>query len=283
MTAVLLALAGAFAYGLSDFVGGVAARRTSVWPVALTACAGATLGTVVLALVVPGTPTTADLLWGLLGGVGSGAGTTFLYRGFAAGRMGVVAPVSGVGAALVPAAVGVLAGERPGAVVWLGMVLALPGIWYVARQPTASSTTEEEPGALAQGLVDGVLAGVGFGWLFAAIGQVGPHAGFWPVLGTQLVSLVATAGAAVLLGGDPRPRRAGDWWGLVAGLMATVAVVGFLMATREGLLSVSAVLTSLYPAFTVLLAMLLLREPLHRGQSVGLALCAVSVVCVALG
>ena len=93
----------------------------------------------------------------------------------------------------------------------------------------------------------------------------------------------ALAATARLLGGNAVPRRRGDWLGLTAGGFATLAVAGFLLARQQGLLSVSAVLTSLYPAATVLLATLLLHERLHRGQSVGLLLCAVSVVCVALG
>src|SRR3954468_17644840 len=111
MTTVLLSLGAALAYGLSDFFGGVISRRTSVWPVALTACGGATIGTLVLALTVQGQPTTGDFAWGLLAGVGSGMGTAFLYRGFARGRIGVVAPVSAVGAALLPAAIAVVTGE----------------------------------------------------------------------------------------------------------------------------------------------------------------------------
>jgi drug/metabolite transporter (DMT)-like permease len=107
--------------------------------------------------------------------------------------------------------------------------------------------------------------------------------GYWPVMATQGVSLVSVVVAALLLGGDPRPRQGEAWWGLGAGLLATLAVVAFLLATQGGLLSVAAVLTSLYPAFTVLLATVLLGEQLHRSQSIGLALCAVSVACVAAG
>ena len=280
MIAVLFSLGAALAYGLSDFLGGVVSRRTSVWPVALLACAGAALGTLVLALVVDGEPTRADLAWGVLAGVGSGTGTAFLYRGFARGRMGVVAPVSAVGAALLPAAIAVLTGERPSTVVWVGMVAALPGIWLVSREPPAHP---DAAGGSAEGFVDGVLAGAGFGVLFAALGQVPDGAGYWPVMATQVVSLLSVVAAALLLGGDPRPRRAEEWWGLAAGLLASLAVVGFLLARHEGLLSVAAVLTSLYPAFTVLLASLLLGERLHRHQSVGLVLCVVSVACVAAG
>jgi drug/metabolite transporter (DMT)-like permease len=290
---VLLALGGALAYGLSDFIGGVASRRTSVWPVALTACLGAALGTVVLAALVPGEPTAADFAWGVLAGVGSGAGTAYLYRGFARGRMGVVAPVSAVGAALLPAALGVATGERPTLVAWVGMVVALPGIWLVSREPEQVDSTLAGPSSAApattvrastaEGLVDGVVAGLGFGLLFAALGQIPEKAGFWPVAGNQVVSLVAVTAAARLLGGSPVPHRRGDWWGLSAGVLATLAVVGFMLARQQGLLSVAAVLTSLYPAATVLLASLILKERLHGGQSLGLLMCAVSVVCVALG
>ena len=279
MTTVVLALGAALAYGFSDFFGGVISRRTSVWPVALTACGGGAAGTLVLALTVPGSPTGSDIVWGALAGVGSGAGTAFLYRGFAGGRMGVVAPVSGVGAALVPVVIAISTGERPSLVVWVGMIAALPGIWLVSRE----APTEPATAGSAEGFLDGILAGLGFGLLFAALGQVPEGAGFWPVMATQVVSLVAVVLAALLLGGDPWPRQAQHWWGLAAGVLATVAVVGYLLARQQGLLSVAAVLTSLYPAFTVLLALLLLGERLHRAQSVGLALCVVSVACVAAG
>ena len=279
MTTVVLALGAAVAYGLSDFLGGVISRRTSVWPVAFTACLGAALGTLVLAVLVPGHPTGHDLFWGLVAGVGSGAGTAFLYRGFAAGRMGVVAPVSAVGAAVLPAAIAVILGERPSALAWLGIVVALPGIWLVSREPAA----DEMPGGVAAGLLDGILAGVGFGLLFAAVGQVPDGAGFFPVLGTQVVSCLVVAGAALVLGADPRPHQRLEWGGIGAGLLATLAVVGFLFARQHGLLSIAAVLTSLYPAFTVLLATMFLGERLHRAQSLGLLLCAVTVACVAAG
>src|SRR5690349_18981500 len=126
---VALALVAAVLYGLSDFIGGVASRRTSVWPVGLLACVGALAGSLVIAAVDHGDPTRSDLLYGLLAGVGSGTGTAFLYRGLAAGRMGVVAPVSAVGAVLIPLLVAVVGGERPEFIGWVGFALALPGIW----------------------------------------------------------------------------------------------------------------------------------------------------------
>lgn len=282
MIAVVLALLGAVSYGVSDFVGGLASRRTTVWPVALLACVGAFGSALVLAVLLPGHPTSSAVVWGLLAGTGSGAGTAFLYRGLAGGRMGVVAPVSGVGATVIPVLVGVAGGERPAALVWVGIVAALPGIWLVSQE---DATLGEGP-ALAQassGLVDGILAGVGFGVLFAALGQVPASAGYWPFAANQLVSVLTVTVACLLLGGDPRPHAVEQWWGLAAGVLAAGAGLGFLLATHHGLLSVSAVLTSLYPAVTVLLAALVLREHIHRIQAAGLALCAVAVVLVATG
>jgi drug/metabolite transporter (DMT)-like permease len=274
---VVLALASAILYGVSDFVGGVASRRLSVWPVGLLACTGAFAGSIVVALAEPGDPTGGDLAWGLLAGIGSGSGTAFLYRGLASGRMGVVAPVSAVGAVLLPLVVGVLAGERPASVAWVGIVVALPGIWLVSRE---EGPVDGSPDGRGNGLLDGVLAGVGFGMLFAALGQVPAGAGYWPLVANQGSSVVSMALVAVLVGANPLPRRKAEAWGLVPGVLATLAVLFFILATHHGLLSLAAVITSLYPAFTVLLAIVVLREHVHRAQAVGLALCALTIACV---
>jgi len=273
---VLLALVAAFFYGLSDFLGGVFSRRTSVWAVGLLACVGATIGSALIATFGSGDPSGSDFAWALFAGIGSGSGTAFLYRGLAAGRMGVVAPVSAVGAVLVPLVAGVATGERPELVGWLGIALALPGIWLVSREDGQASS------AGSSGLVDGVLAGLGFGLLFAALGQVPDSAGYWPLVGTQAVSVLSLTAIALAVGANPLPRVRADLGGLLAGALASLAVLFFLLATSHGLLSIAAVITSLYPAFTVLFAITALREHVHRAQSVGLAFCAASVVLVSL-
>ena len=278
MTAVLLALLGAVSYGVSDFIGGLASRRTSVWPVAILSCVGSLVGAVVLALLVPGDPTASHLWWGALAGIGAGAGTAFLYRGLSGGRMGVVAPVSGVGATVIPVLVGVWGGERPSAVVWVGMVVALPGIWLVSREESSTSAT-----AGRSGLLEGLLAGVGFGILFAALGQVPEGAGYWPLAAAEVAAVLTVVVACLALGGQVVPHAGEQWWGLASGLLAAAAGVLFLLATHRGLLTVSSVLISLYPAFTVLLASLVLRERIHQVQAAGLALCGVAIVLVAAG
>ncbi len=273
---VVLALAAAAAYGLSDFVGGVASRRTSAWPVALLSALGGFAGAVVLVLTGAGDATRGELAWGLLAGVGGGAGTAFLYRGMAAGRMGVVGPVSAVGAALLPVLVGVATGERPTWWVWVGIVLALPGIWLVSQEPGTDNR-------LADGLEDGVLAGLGFGLLFVGLGQVPESAGHGPLAVTQGVALVTVAVLTLAHRVPLVPTAASQWWGFAAGLLGTVALLAYTLATQSGLLTVAAVVTSLYPAFTILLAWLVLREHILRPQWAGLVLCGAAVGLVAAG
>jgi drug/metabolite transporter (DMT)-like permease len=243
--------------------------------------AAATALTALIALVVHGEPATAHWAWSALAGVGSGAGAGFLYRGLSAGRMGVVAPISAVGAALIPVAVGVLVGERPSGLTWLGVCCAFPAIWLVSR--TKDTSESGHPAGVAAGFVDGVLAGLGFGVLFAALGQVPEEAGFGPLVLTQAVSVLATIALALALGATWLPRDRSSAAALGIGVLGTAATVLFLLATQTGLLTVAAVVTSLYPALTVLLATLLLRERIGPIQGVGLVLAAAAVGLVAAG
>ena len=282
--AILLALCSAVAYGVSDFIGGLVSRGTSAWAVAVVAQTSSTLCSTLVAIFVPGTPTAADFVWAVIAGTGTGMGTGFLYRGFATGRMGVVAPVSAVGAAVVPVLVGLLGGERPGPVVWLGIAIALPGIWFVSSTPATTPVIHEPAGRrLPPGLLDAILAGAGFGILFAALGQIPAEAGFWPLAFTQLISVPAVIVLATVLGGAWVPRGRRVRWAALAGPLGATATGSFLLATHQGFLTVAGVLASLYPATTVLLAALVLREHIHRAQAVGLALCAAAIGFVAGG
>src|SRR5690242_2427076 len=125
---IVLALTSALGYGASDFVGGVGSRRFSSWQVVLTGQLAAAAVLLMAGLAWPGSPAGADFTWALLAGVGGGTGSIFLYRGLARGRMGLVAPISAVGAAVLPVLAGVPLGERPSGVVWVGVLAALPGI-----------------------------------------------------------------------------------------------------------------------------------------------------------
>ena len=279
---ILLSLFAAASYGLGDFNGGIFSRRGGAWAVSLVAQLAGTALVLVLVVFDGGSPTGADLAWAAVAGVGNGFGTAFLYRGLSSGRMGVVAPVSGVGAVLVPVVVGVLTGERPGALVWVGVLLALPAIWLVSREPSSGPVTAPAPGA-GSGILDGALAGLGFGTLFAALAQIPAEAGFLPLALNQLIAGGAIIVVALVLHQDWVPRNRYAAGGAISGALGALATGLFQVATQHGYLTVAAVITSLYPAFTVLLAATVLREHVHRTQAIGLALCAGAVVLVAAG
>jgi drug/metabolite transporter (DMT)-like permease len=225
----------------------------------------------------------SGLAWGAAAGIGNGIGTSSLYRGLSSGRMSVVAPVSGVLSVVLPVVVGVAAGERPGGLAWLGIASAAPAIWLVARAPEPAKDPSTRAGAAAASSIrDGVLAGLGFGALFACLGQVPASAGFWPLVLNQVAGITVIAFSATLTGAAWVPSGSA-WRGTLAGLLGGVATAAFVVATHHGLLSVSAVLASLYPAFTIVLAALVLHERIHRIQAYGLALCGAAVFLVALG
>ena len=277
--AALLGLLVAVTYGAADFFGGVSAKRT---PTTLVVVASQVLGLPVLAVVLvltSGTPTARVLGLGAAAGAAGGVALIALYRGLAIARMSVVAPITAVGAAVVPLAVGLARGERPSPVALAGVVAALAAVVLISRTP---GPADEVDGP--SGIVLAVVAGIGFGAVFVLLADTGPDAGFWPLLTGRLTSIVLLSTGAILGRRSLRPARLAD--------LSTVAVAGvfdisanalYLLAARSGLLSLVAVLASLYPASTVVLARFVLHERLHRAQVVGLSLAAAGVVLIAAG
>jgi drug/metabolite transporter (DMT)-like permease len=283
---VVFALAASLAYGLSDFVGGLVSRRASAWSIAAVSQLAAAIGIAAIAVIVGGSPTGGDLAWGALAGIGAGAGTGMLYRGLGGGRMSVVAPLSAVGAALVPVAVGVATGERPSAATWIGVIVAFPAIWLVARGTEHDEVLGEAKADCrpqSQDVIDGLSAGAGFGLLFVALGQVPEDAGLAPLAVMDVAAVIVLTGVAVALRQPLRLPAAVTAYAALAGGLGAAATVLFLLATQSGLLTVASVLTSLYPATTVILAAVVLHEHISRWQGVGLGFAGIAVSLVAAG
>lgn len=273
---VFLSLSSAIAYGASDFVGGVLTRRASVWAVAATSQATAAFVAFLVALLLGvGRVESSTALWAAAAGLGAAAGNVFIYRGLAAGRMAVVAPISALATAALPVIAGIVMGERTGALASIGVVAALPAIYLVAGGGTSSSGTRRGD------VLNGLAAGVGFGVQLSALGQIPDEAGLMPLALGQLVSVIAIASVAIARAQPWVPRDKHSALAVVAGVLAGAATVCFQIAAQRGLLTIAGVLTSLYPAITVLLAAAILRERIHRAQAVGLALAAVAVVLIA--
>jgi drug/metabolite transporter (DMT)-like permease len=239
----------------------------------------------IVGLAAPGSPTLAHAGWALLAGLGSASGSMFLLRGLARGRMATVAPTSAVCAAVLPVLAGLASGERLVTLVWIGLVLALPGIWLVSRQVMdGTEAIGSEQWSTGRGsFADGLLGGLGFGVLFVALGQIPDSAGTLPLALNQLTGALVTVVAATVLRQTWQPSRGAAGWGVTSGLLGASGSLAFVEASHVTDLGVVAVLASLYPAVTVLLARTLLSERFGAGQRLGLVLCSAAVGLIAAG
>jgi drug/metabolite transporter (DMT)-like permease len=274
---ILLAFSSAIAYGAADFIGGAGSRRHPPWHVVLVGQAAGALVVLTAGMLLPGSPATTDFAWALLAGVGSATGSIFLFRGLARGRMGLVAPLSAVGAASLPVLVAVALGERPRWLVWVGVLAALPGIWLVSRGTTSDPRTSTR-GAI----VDGAAAGAGFGILFVALAQISDNAGLLPLAANQLAGAILTLVAVVTLRQSWRPRRGVFGWGSASGVLGAAGTLTFMVATGTTSLAIAAVFASLYPAVTVLLAASVLGERIDTRQRTGIGICTLAVATLAV-
>lgn len=202
--AILFSLMSALAYGTSDFAAGLASRSFDPGPVTGVAQALGVLTTALAVILFPGVgPRTSALEWGALSGLGSALGTLSLYRGLSVARMSVVATLSAVVTAVIPVAAGIALGNHLTIGAGVGIVIAIPAIGMVSWQPQVHDRSTARAGVLY-----GVLAGLGFALLFIALDRAGTHAGAWPLLPGQLVSLVAIARSPTTACGSPDVRRA---------------------------------------------------------------------------
>jgi drug/metabolite transporter (DMT)-like permease len=292
--AILLALAAAVGYGGSDFAAGLATRGASVIRVTLMSEA-VSVAVVGLALAAVGAdpPTPQAVAWGCAAGLGGVSGALALYVGFRHAAFSVAGPLSAVGAAGFSVLAGLLLGERPTAFALTGIVLALPAIVGVSasvpvgpdrharESPQAAAT--RLPGRFPAGVSYGLIAGACFALLFIGLNRAGSGSGLWPVFCAQATALAAVACIAAFTRNLRLPGRRGGWLAAAAGLTGAPATILYFLATHRGLLAIAAVISSLYPAVTIVLARVLLGERLTAVRLAGLSLAAASVVLIAVG
>jgi drug/metabolite transporter (DMT)-like permease len=308
--AVVLALASAIGYGSSDFAAGLASRSAPV--IQITLLASVISGVIVAAALPfaasPG-PNAAALAWGFGAGLGGTLGAFALYLGFRHAAFSVAGPLSAVASAGFSVLAGLLYGERPTTLALTGIVLALPAIVGVSVSAGAEEAEERdaepeaghaEPGHAepeaghaepeaaatgrqAAGVVYGLLAGACFALLFIGLDQAGSDSGLWPVAAAAVGELAAALVAAVavrsftLCGGRARLLA------VTAGAGGAAGTILFFLATHHGFLAVTAVLTSLYPAATIVLARTVLGERLTGLRLAGLGLAGLCVSLIAVG
>ncbi len=264
------------AFGLCDFAAGLGSRRWSFWWVSLVSLVASVVGAWAVVLLMGDRASATAVGWGLMAGLGAAVGSCALYRGYGRGQMAVAGPLSAVGAAALPTLAGVALGERLPLAGVVGVVLAMPAIWLISGAGTGAS------GARA-GVVDGLVSGVGFALEFVSLERAGTGSGLWPVAVSQATALLLVTAVVLVVRPAVRPVRGVTvpaTWAAVAGVLSLVATASYFLATQRGLLTVAAVLASLYPAVTIALAAAFLHERPSRWQSLGLAMAGVAVVLI---
>jgi drug/metabolite transporter (DMT)-like permease len=276
--AVFLAGLSALMYGAGDFCGGVSTKRGALVPVLVTS---QLIGMVIavgasLAMGTP-LPAAADLAWGVLGGVCGAAGLGALYTALASSPVAVASPLAAVVGAAIPVALGLTLGERPGLTQWIGIAVSLPAIVLLTAGPRAGA----DAAAARRAALLGTVAGIGFGLFFFAVSRTSHASGLWPLVAARIVTISVVAAWAVATRRSLDPRGPGLPFAALSGVLDMGANIAFLLASRLGALTITAVVTSLYPGPTVILAVVVLRERLGAARAAGLALALAGVALIA--
>jgi drug/metabolite transporter (DMT)-like permease len=301
---VFLGLAAAVLYGSGDFLGGMVSRRAHVLTVLTLVETAGVIAALAVAAFWPGPASVAGLAWGFSAGLVGGLGLIIFYAGLAAGPMSVVAPVSGLVAAVLPVGVALAEGERPGVAVYAGALLCLVAIVLASSAGDTGGDTGRDTGGNARGdpgdgqgparrparlsraIAYGTASGVSFGLFFLLIRNAGESGAVWPVAAGRIGELaIVLAAAAVLRPGLGRGLRRGlsgpvPLAAAGAGVIDVVANICYVAATRTGAFGLAVVLASLYPGVTVLWARVVLGERLRWIQRIGLGLAAIGILLV---
>jgi drug/metabolite transporter (DMT)-like permease len=274
MLAVALGLMSGLSWGVADFFGGIASRRAAVFAVvALSQCVGLVLALGAVALLRPDVPPGRELALGALGGLSGVLGLAAFYRAMSIGSISLIAPISALGA-LVPLAIDLIAGRTPSAVALTGMLLALAGAAIAARAPGAASR---------RGVGLALVAALGFGGFFALLAEAASSSALWGLVAARLGSAPLAVVVVLVVGGGLAMTRRTMVLVVVSGALDATANLLFAAGSQRGLVSVVAVLGSLYPVVTVALAGLVLHEHLGRLQAAGAAVALGGVALIAAG
>jgi drug/metabolite transporter (DMT)-like permease len=265
---------------VSDFVGGIASRRVAALRVVLVSYPVAMVLLTLVAFAVGGHVTGPAIFWGTLCGFTQSFGMWWFYAALGSGPISVVSPLTAVLVAGVPVAAGVAMGERPGVLASIGIVLALLAVILVSHEASDEDVTPHRLTRKVVWLTVG--SGLAFGLNFVMIAQAPTEAKMWPLVfarisATVLVALIAATANLKL------PPPFSMKLALGAGALDAVGSVAMLLALQASLLSLASVLISLYPAATVVLAMLVLEERVTRWQAAGMVLALVAVALIAGG
>ena len=273
--AAAYSLAAVLAWGTSDFLGGYATRRANAFLfTSLVNIGGLAVMTTLAASTQAPFPSTRSVMWVLAGGISGGASLAIFYRALSSGRMGVTAPVAAVLGAAIPTLFSMFTEGWPGPTRVAGFLLAAAGLWLITRS---------EDGSTPEGIGLAILAGIGFAGFYLCVRQAGDAPALWVATITRIGGLLTTGAIALSQRKFREITSAGVYWAVVTGCVDSLGTILFVRASQSGRLDEAVVLSSLYPAVTVLLARIFLKEHFTRWKFIGLLAALASVPMIATG
>ena len=275
--AVFLSLITSVLYGSGDFLGGLSSRRNTQTQVLITVSLAGTVPLLCIAPLFTSSFTAKDLLLGSLAGIFGAGGLGIFYRGLARGPMSLVAPLTATTSAGVPVIWDLGNGQPPGFICGVGILLAFAAIFTMSRgHPNSGSSIS------TSAVLEALLAGIGFGLFFCVLSETNTGSAPWPIVAGRTSAAVVLLASAAVRKVSIKPTA--SWLTLLGcSICDTGANVAFLFALRYGQLGPVAVLASLYPAVTVLLARFALGENLDRRRVAGLLITLVAITLIAWG
>jgi drug/metabolite transporter (DMT)-like permease len=271
---VLCALLSALVWGTGDFSGGIATRSKNQYQVLfLVSIPGIAVLAIFALLFHEGVPSVKDALWAFSAGLSGAFGIAALYKGLSLGNAAAVAPAAAVIGAGLPVVFGCIELGLPDSVQILGFIMAIIGIWLVSRPSGGQRHTSR------QGLTLAMIAGIGFGGFFILIAQADKGLVFLPLVISKTAAIILAV-TTLLFRREALPSMKGTPITLVTGLFDAGGNIFFMLAKQYTRLDVAAVLASMYPAITVILAWLVLREKVCASQWQGVVLCVIAIALI---
>lgn len=276
---VFYALMSAFAYGTADFLGGFSTRKNSA---ALTVAWSQMIGLITVLIAAPfigkSVVTPADLLWGMAGGMSGGLGLLFLYRGLSSGIAAIVSPTAALFGAAIPVIFGLLIGERPPLLTWIGVAFSLPAILFLSWEKGAKT------GHIAHSVRHGIISGTFFaGFFIILVSRTSEQSGLWPLAAARAVTVPVFMVLAYLRGKKVNLAKGTRKVTFLSGFLDMAANVLYLLAGRTGYMIIAVILSSLYPAPTVVLQKVFLKEKLPPLRILGLILSIAAAALIGIG
>lgn len=274
---ILFGLTAAVAWGTGDFAGGISSKKSNAYGVVLVSQIFAALILTSVALYTgEQIPPSIDLFWGFVAGIGGFVGILSLYQGLSSGKMGVVAPVSGVVTALIPVLFGITIEGLPSNYNIIGFIAAILAVWLL------SANTQKNQKIFLNDLKIPIIAGIGFGVFLILIGHVSQTSIFWPIAVSRYVSALIMIGLYFFKGNINLPAVNLLPFILLAAFGDAIGNIFYALATEIGRLDIAAIISSMYPAATIFLAYIFLREHIQKQQFLGIIAALFAIILISM-